>query len=109
MWFSPQGRAVRKGRKGKGEGRVAAVTREEDTLSHHILSLSRRRGQESRGSSSEALPSECQNQLTWEDRQMEESHTEAEPVLGVLPSLGGLGGVLIYFLPITHSKKNHTP
>lgn len=34
---------------GKREGRGAAVTREEDTLPHHILSLSRRRSQESRG------------------------------------------------------------
>lgn len=68
--------AHRGGKSGKEEGerRIATVTREEDTWPHHLGGAPARPCPQNDSPSSVFTP---------EDRLMKESHTEAEPVLGV--------------------------
>lgn len=74
----------------QGEGHIAT--------SHSQSEL--RKSQESRGSSSEALPSECQSQhvLTWGDRLMEESQQRLSLFKVFPPALGTMGGSFTFSL-----------
>lgn len=102
MWFSPIEERSQERKKGEGGREGCNCDQGEGHIATSPSQPEPEKEPRAPGSSSKALPSECQRQhvLTWEDRLMEESHTEAEPDLRVPSSLGDPGVGIFSLSPI---------